>query len=207
MLKAGIVAVVVVALAGIALLALHKARPSQLTYPQSEQLIINDLKASNPSANITEVYHSNSTLENRSWYMVFSIVYNGSRPCPTLLIEAFDYPATGLVPSLDNLYTTGCNVYGITGAPTYVISSPEIAIARSYASNVTPIRSYVGRFGYYNTIVTARFLPDVNASYTPLGINLTNSWLVRYRATNANYSLYAVVDQSGHMIGTYELSS
>jgi hypothetical protein len=171
-----------------------------LTASQAEQFVINDLKSGSPSANITVINVSNSTLKKGSYNIVLSIVYNATRPCPTLFIEAFDYPATGLVPSIDNLYTKDCIIYGISDAPSYVISSPEIAIARSYNQSVNhginQVTYYVSDYGYNNTAVTAQYYPYLNNTQTNLGKSYYNVWLVRYKAAAANFSVYTVIGNS-----------
>jgi hypothetical protein len=202
----GTVAVIVLVLilvltAGFVLLK-HNTQTT-LTSAQAVQLVINDLKTSNPGANITVVNVSNSTLKQGSYNIVLSIVYNSTKPCPTLFIEGFDYPATGLVPSVDNLYTKNCIIYGLSTAPSYVISSPEIAIARSYNQGINQITSYVSTFGYNSTSVNAMFYPYLNANTTKLGRSFYNVWLIKYKATGANYSVYAVLDSSGAVAGNY----
>ncbi len=176
---------------------------TQLTSAQAVQLVINDLKSSNPGANITVINVSNSTLKKGSYNIALSIVYNATRPCPTLFIEEFDYPATGLVPSVDNLYTKNCIIYGLSTAPSYVISSPEIAIARSYNQGIKQITGYVSTFGYNETTVTAMFYPYLNSNATNLGQSFYNVWFIKYKATAANYSVYAVLDSSGAVAGNY----
>ncbi|MDE1870971.1 MAG: hypothetical protein KGI06_01900 [Candidatus Micrarchaeota archaeon] len=202
----GQVAVIVIILVVVftaAFILTTQTQKHELTAAQAKQFVINDLKASNPSANITVINISNSSLEKGSYDIVLSIVYNATRPCPTLFIEGFDYPATGLVPSVDNLYTKNCIIYGLSNAPSYVISSPEIAIARSYNQGIGQITNYVSAYGYNNTAVTATFYPYLNDNQTNLGQNFYNVWLIRYRATDANYSVYAVLDSSGAVSGNY----
>lgn len=201
--KVAIVVVILVVVFSAGFIIFKRSTESQLTSSQAVQFVINDLKASNPGANITIINVSNSTLKRGSYNIVLSIIYNATRPCPTLLIEGFDYPATGLVPSVDNLYTKNCEIYGLTGAPSYVISSPEIAIARSYNQGIGQITNYVSTFGYNNTIVTARFYPSLSDNVTHLGQNFHNVWLIKYNAMNANYSVYAVLNSSGAVAGNY----
>src|SRR5271157_5012392 len=137
--RVAMIALIVIAIASAAfLLSTHAISPN-LTAPQAVQYVLSDMRASNPSANISVINVSPSTLKQGSWDVVLSVVYNASTPCPTLFIEGFDYPATGLVPSVDNLYTSHCVISGISIAPSYVISSPYIAIARSYNQSFAPI--------------------------------------------------------------------
>lgn len=199
--RAVIVAVVLaLIIVGVIVIYSKAAAPAPLTQSRAVQIVASDLRAGNPSANITLISVSNSTTEPNSWNIVFSVSYNASRPCPTLQIVGFDYPATGLVPSIDNLYTENCTIYGISDAPTYVISSPEIAIVRSYTSRNASIDNYVTEYGYGNTYVGAKFYQALPANYTPSGLNMTAVWLVRYQGVGAPYSEYAVMNQAGSSI-------
>jgi len=202
--RVAIIVLVLIIVFSAGFILLKRNTQSQLTSAQAVQVVLNDLKASNPSANITVINVSNSTLKEGSYNIALSIVYNATRPCPTLEIEAFDYPATGLVPSVDNLYTTGCKIYGLsaTAYESYVISSPEVAIARSYNQGISQITGYVSAFGYNNTYVTATYYTYLNENSTHLGKSFYNIWLVKYKATNANYSIYAVL-QNNTVVGNY----
>jgi len=201
--RVAMIALIVIAIASAAfLLSTHAISPN-LTAPQAVQYVLSDMRASNPSANISVINVSASTLKAGSWDVVLSVVYNASRPCPTLFIEGFDYPATGLVPSVDNLYTSHCVVYGLSTAPSYVISSPYIAIARSYNQSFMPVTSYVDGFGYNNTQVHARFFSSIGMTSTPLQRNFTSVWLVNYTARDATYSEFAVMSSSGSIIANY----
>lgn len=209
-LKVGILIVVlVVMISAVWLFTAHQSS-GQLTETQAKQLVLNDVKASNPNATVSAISVTNSTLEANSWQIILSVIYNATRPCPTLFIEGFDYPATGLVPSTDNLYTkgtlnssaNGCIIYGLSTAPSYVISSPEVAIARSYNSTTAPqLYTYVRGFGYDNVAVHAAFYanPCQNASCNYPG----NVWIVNYSAVDASYNEYVVLDQSGALVGNY----
>lgn len=197
----GVVLLIVIFSGGF-LLFTHSIQ-NKLTSAQAVQFVLNDLKQENPNANITVINVSNSTLEAGSYNIVLSIVYNATRPCPTLFIDEFDYPATGLVPSVDNLYTKKCIVYGLSDAPSFVISSPEIAIASSYNRSVPEVIDYVSAFGYNNTNVHAKFYPYLNQSATNLGKSFYNVWFISYKATNANYAVDVVLDSSGAIAGNY----
>jgi hypothetical protein len=202
LLKAVILAVILIVIAAVGFYIFTKAASTTLTRSEAVQTVVSDLGAKSPAANITVINVTNSSLGTRSWAITLRVTYNTTRPCPTLEIEVFDYPVTGLVPSLDNVYTSDCHLaQSLADAPYYVISSPYIAITRSYISNNTMIKDYVDTYGYNNTYVTATFV----ASNTT--INLANAWLVRYRATNAKYSVYAILSQSGSVIEAYNASN
>ncbi|MGD0510310.1 MAG: hypothetical protein ABSA33_00570 [Candidatus Micrarchaeaceae archaeon] len=196
-----VVAVVIIAVIGGAYLLLRHSTSSQLTSAQAVQFVLKDVKISNPGANVTVISVSNSTQEQYSYNIVLSIVYNSTKPCPTLLIEQFDYPAFGLSKSVPNLYTQKCVVYGLSDdTPTYVISSPYIAIAQSYnqslSHSINQVLYYVSDYGYNNTVVTAKYYPYLNNTQTNLGKSYYNVWLVRYKAPVANYSVYTVLGNS-----------
>jgi hypothetical protein len=201
--RVAVIALIVVVAAAAAFLLSGHVISGPLTSQQAVQYVLSDMRASNPSANITVINVSASALKASSWDIVLSAVYNASKPCPTLFIEGFDYPATGLVPSVDNLYTAHCVIYGISTAPSYVISSPYIAIARSYNQSFAPVMTYVNGFGYNNTFVHARFFSTLGGNATPLGETFSSVWLINYTAKNAGYSEYAVMSSSGSIIANY----
>jgi hypothetical protein len=200
-----IAAVVIVIAVAVFLIFPATAVSTKLTPLRAESLVVNDIKTQNPNANVTVISVSNSTLEpGKSWQVVASVIYNGSKPCPIVMIDVFDYPALGLQNYTANLYTRGCVINGLTSAPSYVISLPQIAIARSYSLNDTAIMDYVSKFGYGNTFVSASFKGQTQTN--SIFGNESNVWLVRYKATNANYSLNAVLNQSGMITQTYNAS-
>jgi len=204
-----IIAVVVIVIIGAVLVMTYKTANTKLTVQQAEGLVVNDIKAQNPTANVSQIgAATNSSLAPNSWVITLSVVYNGTRPCPTVQIEQFDYPATGLQSTTSTTYSyysqNGCTVPSSQNQnQQYNITLPDkssIAIATSYASGNNSIGAYVDKFGYANTFVTARFQGGTNSG--AFG-NETNVWLVRYKATNANYSLIAVLDQSGVITQTF----
>ncbi|MDE1865313.1 MAG: hypothetical protein KGH94_01580 [Candidatus Micrarchaeota archaeon] len=202
---AAVIAVIAIVITGAALFIFSKVPPGKLTVNQAENLVTSDIKAQNPNANITFISVTNSSLRPDSWQIIISVIYNGSKPCPTMMVDVFNYPVQSLLHPDVIVYSsgnsTGCVVNGYSSAPSYVINSNQIAIARSYSSGNSTIKSYVNRFGYPSTFVTASFLTQ-NSGLS----NETNDWLIRYSATNANYSVMAVLDQSGKILQTYNAS-
>lgn len=201
--RVGIISVIVIVIASVAFLLLQQSLSGSVTSPQAVQYVLSDMRAINPTANISVIGVSPSTLKSGSWSVVLSVVYNATRPCPTLFIEAFDYPATGFVPSVDNLYTTRCVVYGLSVAPSYVISSPYIAIARSFNQSPPVLTGYVGSYGYNNTQVHAAYFANLGANATPLRQPFQNVWLMNYTAKYATYSAFVVMSSSGAIIANY----
>ncbi len=203
----GIIVVILVLAFNAVSLLMQGSKSPQPTAAQAVQLVINDVKATSPNANITVVSVSNSTAQKGSYGIVLSVAYNSTRACPTLFIDEFNYPAFSLSNSTDNLYTYGnankCIINGLVNSSTtpYVIGSKYVAIARSYSSDIPQITSYVNRYGYNNVNVNASYYSNLTNSH--LAQNYYNAWLVRYKAAAANYSEYAVIDSSGSVASNY----
>ena len=181
-----------------------------LTQAQAEQVVLNDLKAHSPGAIINVINVSSSNLRNDSWKIVVNMVYNSTRPCPTILTESFDYPALGLSPTVYSVYSDNCNVYGggsLPGSYNYVIGSPYIAIAQSYAQNYTQVKDYVSNYGYNATSVHAKFYDTIPANFTPLNKNFSNSWLINYTASGATQSLFVIMSANGIITNSYTENS
>jgi hypothetical protein len=205
--RVAVIVIVLVIIFSVGFIIFTRTTQTKLTSAQAVQFVLNDLRATNPTANVSVINVSNSSLKSGSYSIILSIVSNSTRPCPTLEIQGYDYPATGLVPSVDNLYTRNCIVYGISDAPQYVIYSPAVAIARTYNQsvehNITQVTNYVNTFGYNNTVVHAKFYSVLNNTNTHLSQGYYNVWLVNYTATSAKYSVYAVLNSNGAVIGNY----
>lgn len=196
--NAAIIAILAIILAAGLFILFQKAHSTQLTAQGAEALVVNDIKTQNPTANVTLLPPgvTNSTLEKGSFTIPLSVVYNGSRPCPTFLIETFDYPATGLHPSNDTQltsYSDGvCKVYIEGAIPSY----PPVFIAAAYATGNSMVLSYVSKFGYANTSVSASYESNFSS-------NQSNIWLIRYSTLRTSNSLYVIVDPSGKVMQAY----
>jgi hypothetical protein len=207
--KVAIIVIVLIVVVSGAILLLRHSTSSQLTKAQAVAIVLRDVKENYPGANVTLINVSNSTLESNSYNIVLSIVYNSTSPCPIVGIEQFDYPALQLSSSYPNYYTQGhCIIVNLnSNPPTYVISSPEVAIARSYNQSIKydikNVTDYVNGYGYYNTSVSAMLYSYLNNNMTHLSQSYYNVWLVHYTATNANYSVYAVMYANGTIVDTY----
>lgn len=201
----GVVIIIVIAGAVYAAASVASLASKALNQSQAVQIVIKDLQTSVQNAQISVVNVSTSKLKNNSWDMVLSVAYNATRACPTLLIESFDYPATGLVPSVDNVYTQGCTIFGLQNAPGYVVGSPYIAMVEAYNSGFA-FKNYVQKYGYNNTDVSAKFYPSVAGNYTPLSKRFSNVWIVNYSAPAAPLDEYAVLEQNGSFVANYTLS-
>ena len=207
LLRVGIlIVIIVVIVAGAIALTSHYSAPGPITQSEALNTVLSDAQQANPGANVTVIYPiKNSTIEANSWVITLSVVYNGTKPCPTLSIEDYDYPATQLSPYYNNLYTEHCTIYGLGGAPNYVVSSPYIAIARAYGSNVSYLTNYVSDYGLRNVNVYAKFYSAFNSSATTLGTNAlyTNIWLINFTSTLATYNQYVILSQSGGILANY----
>ena len=87
--------------------------------------------------------------------------------------------------------------------PTYVISSPAIAIVKSYDSGFAAISNYVSTYGYNNTAVHARFYAILESNMTPLNKTFLNVWFINYTASGAGYSQFAILNSSGSIVSSY----
>jgi hypothetical protein len=205
--KIAVLVIALIMLSALAFILFEQNAQSKMTKGDAVSFVLDYLKQRNSDSNISVVSVSPSNLTPNSWRIVVSIVSNATKPCPTVMIEECDYPAFMIAcnPEPENLYTEGCVVHGISGALSYFISMPSIAIVRSYnASGVA--RSYVSTFGYNNTFVKASYHAQLNAASTPLNRNFTNVWLINYTATNANYSNYFIMDSSGSILANYTIN-
>jgi hypothetical protein len=212
LVKVGIVALVLIAILAVALVFKYTSSPGPLTSSQAQQVVQRDLKLEYPNASITIINVTQSTVSQGSWSIFVSLVYNATRPCPTLYLQEYDYPAFGLVPSVANLYTSHCVIYGLTSGSSqyyaYLITSPEVAIAKSFNSSYPALVAYVNTYGYNSTNVYATHYQNLMLGnvIAPYGGDFFNVWLVNYTATRAPYSEYVVLNTTGSIIFNYTLT-
>ncbi len=209
--KVGIFAVIV----AVAMILVYSGAVSKLfkqapiSKLEAQAIVIKDLNKSYPTANISIINVSPSSSQNSSWNFVVKMVYNKTKPCPTLLIIEYNYPAAGLVPSLYNLYTDKCIINGTSNSTnnkyySYIISTPEIATVRAYDLS-TALKNYVYTFGYNETNASAEYYKILQNSSTPLNKTMNNVWLIKFDANDATYSEYAVLNQNGTISGEFSL--
>jgi len=204
--KAGIIAIIIaIAVLVVGVFLIPNTFVPPVTARQAEEIVLSDLYAQDPNAIITVINVSQSSLEASSWTVVVTIVHNATRACPTLVLESFDYPAVTFVSSRENTYTQACYIYNLINAPSYIISSPYVAITKSFTLSNTTIMDYVNTYGYNNTVVYANFYTTLNETHTPLNETFHNLWLVNYTASGASYSVIALLNQSGSLAATYTL--
>ncbi|MCL5433817.1 MAG: hypothetical protein M1538_02465 [Candidatus Marsarchaeota archaeon] len=198
-----------------------------VTRSEAVNMVVADILNSTPNANISHIITNSSPIENGSWQIFTTVAYNTTKPCPTLLGEMFDYPATGLNVTTTT-YVQKCKVYSYSNEPYYLVSMPEVAITISYNLSKSA-QNYVNTYGYGNVNVYAKFYPNLTANIlrrTLIGniINIANStvtnqssafntlvnnsilsniWLINYSAKNSPYFLYIEMYQSGNIINQF----
>ncbi len=204
--KVGIIAIILIIIFSIVYVAFRYVVPSgPLTSQEAQQLVQHDIGLNYPNATIIITNVSQSTTPQNSWNMFVTLVFNATRPCPTLYQEEVNYPAFNFVLSSTNLYTQNCVVYGLSNTSlqyySYQISSPYVAIARSYNLSYPSIVNYVNAYGYNNTNVYAKRY----VSYVIETSNKTvyNVWIVNYTAPKASYSQFVVLNSTGSIIYNY----
>ena len=206
--RVGIIAIIIIIIASLGFFIFKYAvKSGALTAQQAQQIVVRDLQLSHPNASISVVNVTNSTLAPGSWDVFVSLVYNATKPCPTVYLEEYDYPATGLVPSIANLYTNRCVIYGLVNSSlpfyTYLITNPEIAIAKSFNSSFPSLASYNRTYGYGNIEVHAKHYQSLNSTQTPIHGQFYDVWLVNYTASNAPFSQFVVMNSTGSIIANY----
>ncbi len=209
--RVAIIAIILIAIFASAVVIYKYAISSNstLTAQGAGKIVLNDLQLAYPNATVSILNITPSTLTQKSWNIFVSLVYNATSPCPTLYLDEYDYPATGLVPTVANLYTKNCIIYGLSQSAlpyyTYVIASPEVAIAKSYNASFPAILRYVSAYGYPNTVVHAT--KHSVLSGTPFTNTTFNDvWLINYTASGAPYSEYLVMNVTGHILYNYTQS-
>ncbi len=214
--RVGILALIIIVIVGGGFLIFKYAvsNSGPLTGAQASAIVQRDLAQAYPNASVSVINVSKSTLTQNSWDVFVSLVYNATRPCPTVYLDQYDYPATGLVPSVANLYTKGCVIYGLSNTNStlpyysYIITSPEIAIAKSFNSSFPALIDYVNTYGYNNTNVYATHYSNLTLSkqILPSGTAFYNIWLINYTAPQAPHSEYVILNRTGSIIYNYTLS-
>ncbi len=195
--RVGILIVIIVVIFSAFILVFSNGAPQKLTQQQAVQTVLSDVQTGNPGAQVNVINVTGSRLENDSWSITLGVVYNATRPCPTLSIESYDYPATGLVPTTDNLYTSNCQIFSFSAAPYYVVSSAQIAMVKAHNSD-SNLRNYTKDFGYDSVNASAIFYSTLKL----YGTTYQKIWLVNYTASNANYGVYDLLNQSGYIVAS-----
>ncbi len=196
-MKVFVIVIIAIAVLSGVLMIMNGSSGNQGQKPLNEttatQLVLTDLKASNPNATINILSITPSMLQNKSWNIVVSFAYNSTRPCPRYLTEAFDYPATGLAPTTYDIftnYTAGqCKVFVATNSTT--INVPEIAIATAFNANA--VQKFISLNRYNETSAKAQLNGTV--------------WVINYSAPYAGYYQYVKLNMYGKLIGNYTVAA
>lgn len=201
-LRVGILIIVLIAIFSVGYyLTVRPSQSTVLTQQAAEQKVLSDISNESPTAAVNVLSVGPSKNYNDSWDVSLKVVYNGTRPCPTVTIIDFDYPALGLVPTSDNVWTTKCQIVNMSLSAGTL---PEIAQVQAYTSS-SWMRSYVYDYGMNNVIASAKQYPQLNASATPLNMSFSNVWLVNYSAVPASYNEYVILNQQGSVQANYTL--
>ncbi|MGC8586151.1 MAG: hypothetical protein ACP5K5_01230 [Candidatus Micrarchaeia archaeon] len=191
--KVGLAAIIIIIIVGVAFIFKSASTP-KMTESQAESTVMKDLNQTYPNALIRIISITNATPGN--WTFTVSIVRNATRACPALSIESITYPKIGLLPTVINNYTElNCTILNSLSNEPYFINSPYVAQIKSYDSGNVLIKSYVDKYGYSNTLVSAK-----NTSMTNLNKAFTNVWLITYNAVMANYTVEAVMGFNGTIL-------
>ena len=200
-----VIAVVLISVKGI--VPLHH---TQLNATTVSTLVVSDLQQAYPNATVKLLSANRSYSSNDSWSVTLLVVYGPRTPCPTIKVEDFDYPETGLLPTVTEVYSNYsdgmCHVYGLPNSAlpyfSYTVTSPESAIDRAYNSDYPPLVQFINQNGFSNVTASASFL---NKTTSVFGENYTNVWLVRYSSANTahNDSQYVLMNYSGGVLTGY----
>ncbi len=205
--KIAVFAIVLIVILGIAYALSQHLHSSALTANTVEGYVVNDLQQQNPNASIKIINVTPSSIQSGSWDVVVRLISNGTRACPTLLIEGFDYPAMTLLPNLYNQYVGSCAISGSAYSSSYVVGNSAVAITEVYEQKNPTMMGYLNQYGYNNTYVDAKFYHVLNNSVLPINTSMQNAWVIAYKAVNANYSLYAILNQSGKITSIFSKNS
>ncbi|MEM3841099.1 MAG: hypothetical protein QXN59_00165, partial [Candidatus Micrarchaeaceae archaeon] len=168
LLSKAIITAVILVIAAILLISFRDLIPvhsKPLNATSVSQLVISDMKQSYPNATISLLYANRSYSNSSSWTVTLGVVYGPSTPCPTVKVENFNYPATGLLPTVIEVYSNYskgvCHVYGLPNSAlpyfSYTVTSPETAIARAYNSDYAPLVQFINQSGFSNVTASASF--------------------------------------------------
>ncbi len=197
--KVVIMAIIIIAIAvGVTLLSKQGSISNTVTASDAENFVLSDLYQHSPNATFSVLNVSRSVSNQGSWSVLVSAAYNSSKPCPTYLTESFDYPGTNLAPVVNNIYASNCTVHQVPSGYGGSIGMPVIAIATATSLNNSMINSYISSYGYSNVFVNATFYQTYNSTSVPPA-KLDSVWVVNYTATNANYSVIAILDKYGNV--------
>ncbi len=213
------VAVIVAVIAGFFLYYEIMGQGQSVTTPQQAiALIESDIRQHTPSAQVTVLNVSNSTVHSESWDITVRIIYNQSSACPSVTTEEFDnVPTAGLLATPTTIvysqYLNGTCIVNLNTGPALqenIIGLPSIAIALPYNRSFGPLVSFIGMNGYGNVRAYAGYISPsaANGIAAASGSNMTfNSssqfWLVNYTSGTTGRTLHLVMGTSGNILLDY----
>jgi len=209
------VIIVVAAIAAAYLLIVWSGHGSTgLTEAQAVSLIQSDLKEHYSAGDITVLNASLSQAHQGSWDIVTRIVFAQGTPCPSIMTEAFDYPATGLLNATEvySNYSEGvCHVYagpssgsGLPG----IVGLPAMAIATPVNESFGPLMAFIASHGFGNVQAQAgQIMYSDSMNVSALGrsnstpANFSPAWLVNY--TSGGSTFHVILSTSGQVLYNY----
>lgn len=201
--KVAIITIIIVAIILVATFALkHSSIQSQVTASYAKEFVLSDLYQHSPNGIFNVINLSKSPSNPNSWVVVLSASYNSTKPCPTYLTETFNYPSTNLAPIINNIYASQCKVHQIPTNNGGIIGLSVMAIAEATSIKTPVITNYISTYTYNNTFVQANFYKTFNKTLKNININYNNIWIINYTATNANYSVYVILNKFGTLLRT-----
>ena len=207
------VAIVVVIIAGAYLYMVWANHSSNaLTEAQAVSLIMSDLSAHYSNSMITILNSSMSTAHAGSWSVLARIILAQGTPCPSVMTESFDYPATGVLNATEvySNYSNGmCHVYAAPGSGlTGIVGLPAMAIATPTNESYEPLMSFIASHGFNSVHAEAGQImysdgvnmTSINATNST-GANFSPAWLINY--TSDNSTLHVILSTSGRVLYNY----
>ncbi len=200
-----VVAVIVAAFAAFSLFG-RGVPVSSINETQARTVILSDLAAHAQNADIAIINASQSAAHPGSWSITARTIYNPDSPCPAVILQSFDYPATGLlnVTEVYSNYSSGaCRVYaafnGKGGVIDNIVSIPALAVAMPYNESYAPLLSYISKYGYANIHATASRYSNLTAGNQ----SFDNVWLINYTTSDPSSAYHIVMDYSGSVLYGY----
>jgi len=163
----------------------------QMTQDKAVQFVKEHMQLQYPGAT-TDVFLV--TPQDGSWKMSSKVIYGANTPCPNLSIVVYEYPEFGYVPREQNNITSNCQVLGCKDIQNCKITLPEEAIIASHKlNNILEIELFKGNYTS-NVRVDATFYDNYFESKT--NSTYSSIWMVKWTATNADYSIRLILNQS-----------
>jgi hypothetical protein len=199
--KVALVAIILIVIAvSVGVLLKHVSQPSNITASYAKNFVLTDLHQSTPSGEFTVLNVSGGP---NSWTVLVAASYNTTTPCPTYFTESFNYPSTNLAPTIDNIYISNCTVRQIPSSSGGDITLPVIAIGEATEqarSGGDPLLlNYLQTYPFGSTSVKADLYSTYNSILEGTRVTGSNIWIVNYTSTDANFSVYAILNSTGYL--------